>query len=458
MKEVMDNVHGFIQVPDLALRFINTPTFKRLKMLKQLGNSHEVYPTGNHSRFEHSIGTMHLCDVLCEKLRKSGANITDVDKLCVQLAGLCHDLGHGPYSHLWEQFIRARNHGQLEWEHERTSIDMIDLIIEEDNICLEDYGLGDKDLIFIKEMIFGPLDGLTNGYPYQGRSEDKYYLYEIVSNKISGVDLDKLDYLLRDSKATGVQITYNDAKLNRLLNNMKVVQWKSPEFGVTISRIAARDKTLQDYQEIFLDRSSLHNKVYQHEMVKKMDKMLVDALIAADDFYPKIRGSDGEEYKLSEAWRDVTAFRQLSDDVVTMTILNSVDPNLEESKKILTRIQKRQVYQVLKHVEGDINISQKAEVYEKELQEMTGEPAVCVSKRYIDMGKNKRNPVLNCLFFNKNGKLYEPSERELEAMAPKKLVTESLLILLRCPLSEITDPEGLMEKIEEFINSITPVN
>lgn len=140
-----------------------------------------------------------------------------------------------------------------------------------------------------------------------------------------------------------------------------------------------------------------------------------------------------------------------------MTILNSVDPNLEESKKILTRIQKRQVYQVLKHVEGDINISQKAEVYEKELQEMTGEP-VCVSKRYIDMGKNKRNPVLNCLFFNKNGKLYEPSERELEAMAPKKLVTESLLILLRCPLSEITDPEGLMEKIEEFINSITPVN
>ena len=47
-----------------------------------------------------------------------------------QLAGLCHDLGHGPYSHLWEQFIRARNHGQLEWEHERTSIDMIDLIIE----------------------------------------------------------------------------------------------------------------------------------------------------------------------------------------------------------------------------------------------------------------------------------------------------------------------------------------
>ena len=93
-------------------------------------------------------------------------------------------------------------------------------------------------------------------------------------------------------------------------------------------------------------------------MVKKMDKMLVDALIAADDFYPKIRGSDGEEYKLSEAWRDVTAFRQLSDDVVTMTILNSVDPNLEESKKILTRIQKREVYQVLKHVEGDINISQ----------------------------------------------------------------------------------------------------
>jgi len=127
MKKVQDNVHGLIKLSPLALEIINSNIFKRLKLLKQLGNGPEVFPTGNHTRFEHSIGVMHLASVAIEKLREKGVEITEAEKLCVEIGGLCHDLGHGPYSHLWERFVKARN---VDWDHEKSSIEMFDLLIE----------------------------------------------------------------------------------------------------------------------------------------------------------------------------------------------------------------------------------------------------------------------------------------------------------------------------------------
>ena len=100
----MDPVHGHIELPKYLMRIINTRQFQRLRNLMQLGVSSYVFPTGTHKRFEHSIGTSYLALKVAKKLKKKQPElgITERDVQCVAIAGLCHDLGHGPYSHLFD--------------------------------------------------------------------------------------------------------------------------------------------------------------------------------------------------------------------------------------------------------------------------------------------------------------------------------------------------------------------
>ena len=100
-------MHGQISLHPLLIKIIDTPQFQRLRYLKQLGIIYYIYPSANHTRFEHCIGTSHLAGLLIKHLRESqpSLGITYADELCVKIAGLCHDLGHGPFSHLFEEVI-----------------------------------------------------------------------------------------------------------------------------------------------------------------------------------------------------------------------------------------------------------------------------------------------------------------------------------------------------------------
>jgi HD superfamily phosphohydrolase len=105
-----DAVHKHFSLPPLCIKVIDTPEFQRLRDLKQLGGTYWVFTSASHNRFEHSLGTAYLAGKLAKTLRKNQPQlgIDDKDVLCVQLAGLCHDLGHGPMSHMWDSKFLKR--------------------------------------------------------------------------------------------------------------------------------------------------------------------------------------------------------------------------------------------------------------------------------------------------------------------------------------------------------------
>lgn len=215
-----DAVHGHITLPAVCVAVMDTPQFQRLKDLKQLGGVYYAYSCASHNRFEHSIGTAFLGGKLASRLREiqPELGITDADVLCVQLAGLCHDLGHGPCSHMFEHFLEDA------WEskgrekpptHENLSTQLLDFLIKENDLMgvFEEAGLTQRDITFIKEMIDHP-DG-PDGRPIlpTGRDADKHWLAQIISNERCGIDVDKFDYFMRDARQLGIACGFDPYRL-----------------------------------------------------------------------------------------------------------------------------------------------------------------------------------------------------------------------------------------------------
>lgn len=103
-RRIYDAVHGHILLDEYVWDFMDTPEFQRLRNLKQLGNSHYLIPSATHSRFEHSIGVAYLSNKLYKHLSNNDED-DRINERCVTLAGLCHDLGHGPFSHLFDRGV-----------------------------------------------------------------------------------------------------------------------------------------------------------------------------------------------------------------------------------------------------------------------------------------------------------------------------------------------------------------
>ncbi|CAE6458669.1 unnamed protein product [Rhizoctonia solani] len=258
-----DPVHDYVELPAGLSCIVDTPQFQRLRELKQLGSAYYVFPGAAHNRFEHCLGVAHLARKMIEGLRtrQPELGIDDRDVKCVTIAGLCHDLGHGPFSHVWDnKFIHAVSPG-TNWTHEMGSEMMFDAICND-----YDVDLTTDEQNFIKDLIRGRPSLSSGRVP-----PEKPFLFEIVANNRNGIDVDKFDYIQRDTHAVGNKM--NDVT-SRLIRSARVID----------NEICYADKDWYMVSQLFESRFALHKMIYNHKSCKSIELMIVDALVLADPF------------------------------------------------------------------------------------------------------------------------------------------------------------------------------
>ena len=397
---------------------INTPEFQRLRSLKQMGLVSFVYPGATHTRFEHSLGVCHLAGQLLKAIMNNQPelDVSDKDMLCVEIAGLCHDLGHGPFSHLFDKDFIPRvsknnaNRGVYNnWSHEKGSIKIFDLLIKNNGLMEEGgalwkEGLDEKDMTFIKEQIYGPEDTEKG---YTGRSEEKMFLYEIVANKRNNIDVDKWDYLARDCFYIGFNNGFSE---KRLMKYARVLR------DGNTWQICVRDKVVNDLYEMFTIRYKIFNRVIYHRVNKAFDLMVVDALLAANGHLSLLWNDESMDVKsISECITDMATYTRLDDSIMNQ-ILNCRHKELEKSRNIIQNMMSRNLYKMVAETEAfdpDRNPERNYErkmikdemkvILESASQEVgrileTFEVDIC---RY-DFGMGRDNPLSNLKVYTKN--------------------------------------------------------
>jgi hypothetical protein len=228
-----DPVYGFISIPD-ALHFdiIEHPYFQRLRRIKQLGLSHLVYPGALHTRFHHSLGAMHLMQQAIQILRSKGHNISHSDATAVSLAILLHDIGHGPYSHTLERIVVQ----QLDHE-----------------------ALTSCFLHFLNRQFGGQLDDVISIY---NNTFPRKYLSKLVSSQL---DMDRLDYLRRDSFFTGV--AEGNINTERLITMIDIRD----------DEPVIEAKGIYSVENFLVARRLMYWQVYLHKTVLSAEFMLMKA-------------------------------------------------------------------------------------------------------------------------------------------------------------------------------------
>lgn len=231
-KIINDPVHGTYRLSAESKVIFDTRQFQRLRRLKQLGMTYYVFPGASHNRFEHSLGVAHLAQKFAQQLWSfQRAELPDVDRSDIQvveLAGLCHDLGHGPFSHVFErEFLRQK--GVEGWDHEDMSAKVLDHLVDENHIDV----ISEDDLRRVKQYITsghgsGAEQARHSGHKMDadrrptagGSSSSKRWLSEVVANGHNSIDVDKFDYLARDALYCGVNLSVN---FSRLMQFSKVI-------------------------------------------------------------------------------------------------------------------------------------------------------------------------------------------------------------------------------------------
>jgi len=251
-KIIRDSIHGNIQFDEIFLDLLNTAELQRLASIKQLGLAHLVFPGAHHTRLEHSFGAFHMASQMVESL-----DLSENERKMVKCAALLHDIGHGPFSHTLESLLR-----------ESLDVDHVDLttklITGEYSIFQDDEKQFSHTIQTVADILqANKIDTKILANMIKGNLTSKPYLTQILN---SVIDVDQLDYLLRDAYYTGV--AYGMIDTQRFVQTVLIYQ----------NQLALNRKGVGVVENILMARALMYSSVYYHKTVRIAELMLSRAL------------------------------------------------------------------------------------------------------------------------------------------------------------------------------------
>ena len=289
-RRIFDRVYGEVYLSDIASSLLNCPEVQRLDAVRQLGGCSFVYPSATHTRLEHSIGVAHLAALMGRHLMTvTNGLVTERDVQCLEIAGLLHDVGHGPFSHLFEEYVHERIDSF--WSHEWMS----ELIIR--RVLHGRVPEEDVDLVLL--MVSGMSTSSTSPSLI---TDERRFLLDVVHNCTCGIDVDRLDYLMRDSLSVFGATHSVDAR--RIVNSARPMRHNG------IMCLSFDHTVFVSIEQIFDLRTRLHRQLYQHRDVLLVEDFIKDSL-------------RGKEEHFRACLTDVSAFLALTD----ASVLNSMTPS-----------------------------------------------------------------------------------------------------------------------------------
>ena len=322
MKFIKDPIYEeFLHFDTNILPFIDNIIFKRLKNVKQLGCLHEIFPSATHTRFEHSLGVSYLGESFIKQLYTNSGIYINTSKQniidCVKLAGLYHDVGHGPFSHIFDEHVLSKlcpHH--IYKEHEARSCLLVEHIFSNiQQTCQlppsrSDLHITGYDIDMIKNMI------------HPTHHEDIYY-NSIIANNINSIDVDKIDYLRRDAYHIGFDIQFS---YKRIMNKVKLINQK----------IVYDSQVCNNIFDMYYTRYKLHREIYNHIKVKSVELMIADILLNSNDIYNYASRLDN------------LGFLELTDNIIDhIRYTTESSPEIAKSKQLIKNIDDRKFYKCI---------------------------------------------------------------------------------------------------------------
>lgn len=314
--KVRDPIHGFIEYDDKEEQIINTRIFQRLRGIKQLALASFVYPGAHHTRFEHSLGVMHLAGKVGHQIGLKD----QVDNL--RLAGLLHDIGHGPFSHVSEQVIEdqmADRKKILKKYHAQNVQELLSILLIENNDEINGV-LSDTERD-------GIIDLLNKG---ERRSIGK----DIISGPL---DVDKFDYLLRDAYFAGVK--YGVFDLEKVIGSLTPIRTSRKE-----EQLGIEDEGIYSVEQLLLAKYHMNVQVYQHRIRRIVDAMLVKGIeYALEEGIDEIKSI----FEFEDSQEFLSNFIQADDNEVVRIVRSKSDGWAGDIfKRIVERRLFKEIYQV----------------------------------------------------------------------------------------------------------------
>ena len=339
--DIIDPIHDFVRVNSNELKIIDTPIFQRLRRIRQLSGAHLIYPGAQHTRFEHSLGVMHMASMAGHVLHEKGIVSSDnIQNL--RFAGLLHDIGHGPFSHLFEELLQKRK-----MSHEDIGRDII--LKTQIGDLISANGFNKK---FITELAFG---------------DSKFqFMNEIISGALSA---DIMDYLLRDGYFTGAEHAKIDH--NRLTYSLDVYK----------NKLALEKSALVNFETMMISRYQMFKAVYFHKTVRAGEVMLLESMYLAE-----------EELGLSSISLD--EYLKLTDEVILSKLLNLPERNskLRIAKKIATDYINRNLFKSVFEVSVTGNAITKKRM-QSIREEVSKKSKVDINEIFVDSSNTPSIPL-----------------------------------------------------------------